>query len=236
MRPVNVGDPILPALTAKWYNDTLKTLNDRKPLPPGKKIPREGLVYCSVASGASDAAEYTEVYISGVISDGSEQGPPILEVNNTGTLTEDVTFGIAQEPVTAGATILCCFSGISKLGTTPASKQGYGVIWDENLNTFARTRGTGWRRLGSDGTYDIVLIGPTQDCNRVRGTLTGALLSSGGGTLTNLLGINAPAIFLDDPLTVTNPHGYEADSGALARAEWVYGNNAWEIYQVTCPE
>lgn len=245
MRPVKPGDPLLPALTAQWYNDTLKTINNLPPPRKKQRIPREGLIYCKVDDNSVSAESYTPVAIRNILADGPEVGPPILEVTNDFfySLSTGDTLGIAQEPVEPGATILCCFIGISKLRhTTLAWREGRGIVYDHgNISTdptrnhFSSTRGAGWRQIGSQDGFNIVIVSPHEDCNRVRGTLTSALLETDStGTITNLLGINAPSLFLDDPLTVSNPHNYSADSGALVRAEWVYGNNAWEIYQVSC--
>lgn len=242
MKPVNPGDPLLPALTAKWYNGTLEVIQNKGRKPKKKVPPDPGQFYCRVADDANPSdGPYTVIYISDIISDGTEVGPPLLEVNNlTPGIEEETIFGIAQEPVVPGGTILCCFSGITKANifyTVTTSGDGYGMVADLSEGQFKGTRHEGWKRIGYDGKYEIIFLSTIQECNRVRGNLGVELTGSTSqeATLTNLIGINSPSYFLPDPLTVHNPHGFEADEGALARAEWVFGTKKWEIYQVTCP-
>ena len=244
LEPVQPGDKLLPRLSAQWFNGTLESIRGERQRPKNKKrVRHHNELYCYVNS---DVSRYSAAGLISVKEGPSVSRLPIIEGDH-----EHITpsnWVIPQETKRAGEICLCVVMGITRAFVE--INEGLihsGVTWGDGLDPGLKTahigKGTflgavtpndqGW----AFGELALINIGVMNRASRVTGLLVSAMPAvSGLYDINTVKGIDGEYQSLLGNLSVHNTHEFEADEGALVRAEWHYENKRWEIYQVTCPE
>ena len=230
--PVSPGDALFPRMTASWYNDTLQrnVSNGRRK----KSVPllREGELYC-VGAGTS-SPRYEPVGLSTLINtDDSRERATFVSVDDV----DQHNWVIPQEDVVENRPVLTVVFGLTRAWVTTDQESDNCVIYDPDSSTLVTAKeGKAQILVKGDSSFpSLINIGVQCNCIRAVGTVTTALTGTVGPyTLENLKGVNFTADELSSSISVYNVHSWVADSGALARAEWVYDNARWELYQISC--
>ena len=232
--PASPGDPLFPKLTASWYNNTLpeNASKGRK----GKRIilPREGEILCVAEDEISrfDAVGVTELKDTDTLT--YQRTPAVSKAD-----VDQHNWVVAQEGGVAGGPVLCVVFGLTRAWVATHDVDDNCVVFDPDSGALTTAKEGKAQILVKGGSSfpSLINIGVQPNVIRVVGTLASAMPATEANyTVQNLKGVNFTAEELSSSIAARNVHEFEADAGALVRAEWVYDNNRWEIYQVTCPE
>jgi len=230
--PVSPGDPLLPSLTAPWYNSTLPK-ND--PQAKGRSnifLPREGELL-GIAKD-SDGTRFNPVAVTTL---GNEEEYHVRTPYVSTADLDQHNWIIPQEDLVEGGAVMCVVFGLTRAWVSTTRASDNCVIYDPVSSTLITAKEGKAQILVKGGSSfpSLINIGVQCNCIRVVGTLTStmpAVAASYG--ISNLKGVNFTAQELSTSISAYNAHRFEADSGALVRAEWVYDNARWEIFQVSC--
>lgn len=231
---VTKGEPLLPRMTADWFNSTLKQDKDHRD-GMGISLPREGECYCKV-EGATAVSRFNPAAVTNLVSDaGGVERIPII----AGTGMNEFNWVIPQENAQQNGVCLTVVEGITKAYVTQISSAHTSVFYNRATSRLETARDGKAHILvygGSSAVPSLITVGRQTQCIRIVGKVTGGL----NGTITNavvgtLRGVNMSASFLGSSITAYNIHAFTADPNAIVRAEWVHSQSRWEIYQATCP-
>jgi len=111
--PVQKGEPLLPRLTADWYNSTLKeTSVDAQDNNLEKRL-REGELRCVCTDGTTE--RYKPVALTGLAAE-EDKLSRIPNIDDTST--DEYNWVIPQEDLVKDGTILCVVTGLTRAWVT----------------------------------------------------------------------------------------------------------------------
>ena len=236
MKSVASGEKITKEhFTAEWYNKTLEIPPPSRKHKAVQHLP-SGFIYGALPTGQTvekEAVAVTDHYLSN-----SPFPTPILSMQgitpfNWGVSLENKSGSTNGNTV---ASNLICIQGITFANVTRIDDTDQCVTYSLTNNRL-ETAPYGKAQLlsYSEGEPSLICIGTCYQATRIVGHLLGAIngedVDVGIGTLR---GINGFAETLGNTITARNIHKFTSDSGAVVRAEYVYENCRWEIYQADC--
>lgn len=233
---VSPGEPLRPKFTAEWYNHTIQPHNPSSQKRGGKhfhRVLREGELYCLAEDSTTE--RFNPVFITGYANTDID-GPRIPTIASTPEDEHD--WVIPQSDMKEDGLILTVVSGLTKAWVQTRSVDDKCVVYNPSKQVLETAKeGKAQMLVRGDSQFpSLINIGVQSQVIRIVGTLSGALIGTPSfASIGNLRGVNFFANALGASISALNIHEFEADAGAVVRAEWVMEPGRWEIYQVTCP-